>query len=129
MTHEEELEFMKACGAKLSELTQDMLLGTALVMLFPHGPSGARIHAISNLANDKCQELLEEYVAKARGTVRRRESVWVVERCRQVDGVSVLSIASVHSSKPLAQAALERQAEASKDVSYSIDEQEVDPNG
>lgn len=129
MTHEEELDFLRACGAKLSELTQDMLLGTALVMLFPHGTHGARIHAISNLTNDKCQELLEEYVAKARGLNKppRRESVWLLMACRDIDGVSVERVESAHATKQAAEKARDEKLGA-KGIdlhSWTVEEQEV----
>jgi hypothetical protein len=125
VTHEEELEFLKACGAKLSELTADKILGTAMVMFFP----SKRIHCISNLEPSRAQSLLAHYVASAHGengSAYVRESAWLHMSYRQVDGVSTSSVLGASSTKALAEAWLSRQAEPSKDRCYGIEEVKVD---
>lgn len=58
----------------------------------------------------------------------RRESVWLVYKHSQVDGVSLDTVIAVCSTKEKAQDRLAKQAEPSPLVAFSIEEEEVDPN-
>ncbi len=126
MTNEEELEFLKACGAKLSELTADKFLGTAMVMFFP----SKRIHCISNLQPERAQSLLAHYVASAHGengSAYVRESVWLVQSLHDVNAYMITpSVESAHSTKGLAEAALAERKKQNPNGRYNIKELKVD---
>lgn len=60
MTDTQEKELLMLLGRALSEHTQNIELGVALVICFPEHN---RIHAVSNLPEDRMTELLRIYLS------------------------------------------------------------------
>ena len=129
MTHEEELALLEQCTNEvMRKYTDDKPVVMVMLTLFHETK---HIHCTTNMAagQEGVNWMLNHYLGNAPLVPPRRESVWLLLKGSEVDGVSRETVVSVHSTKAAAQAALARQPEATQVAWNMTEEYEVDANG